>query len=240
MELVTELSVVVPVFNESEVIEQLVLDLEREIVARYPGAEAIVVDDCSSDGTGEILARVARERPWLHVEHADANAGHGPSVSRGLALARGEWIFQLDSDGQVVVGEFAKLWERRLAADVVLGVRVRRRDPAHRLVLSKVVALVVSALARRRLRDPNVPFRLVRRDVWEDLRPLVGPEPLAPSILVAVGAAVRGRRIAEVPITHLPRARGTSSLRSVRLVAFSLRGLWQLLAFRARLARSSS
>jgi dolichol-phosphate mannosyltransferase len=239
VELVTKLSVVMPVFNEGDVIEQLVLDVEREIVAHFPGAEAIVVDDRSTDATPGILERLARERPWLHVEHADANAGHGPSIVRGLALARGEWIFQLDSDGQVVVAEFAKLWACRLDADLVLGVRVRRRDPAHRLLLSKVVAAVVSALARRRLRDPNVPFRLVRRDVWEDLRPLVGLAPLAPSILLAVGAAARGRRIAEVPITHLPRARGTSSLRSARLVAFSLRGLWQLLVFRARLARSS-
>ena len=101
-------------------------------------------------------------------------------------------------------------------------------------------AVVASALAHRRLRDPNVPFRLVRRDVWEGLRPLVGPAPLAPSILVAVGAVVQGRRVIEVPITHLPRIRGRSSLRAGRLVAFSLRGLWQLLSFRVRLARLKS
>ena len=81
-------------------------------------------------------------------------------------------------------------------------------------------------------------FRVFRRELWDELRPLIGPETLAPSIFLVVGAAVRGRRIVEVPVTHLPRSGGTSTLRAWRLVSFSLRGLRQLLAFRRELRRS--
>ena len=227
-----------PAHNEAEGIEELLLDIERELAQRDHAAEVVIVDDASTDNTWEVLERIARTRRWLRVERAPRNAGHGPSVVRGLDLARGEWIFQLDSDQQFVVAELARLWEARNDADLVLGVRVDRSDPPHRILLSHAVRLVVSVLAGRTLRDPNVPFRLLRRELWHELRPLIGTGTLAPSILTAVGAAVAGRRIVEVPVTHLPRAHGTSSLRRWRLVRFSLRALWQLVGYRLALARA--
>jgi dolichol-phosphate mannosyltransferase len=232
---VTSLSIVMPAFNEAEVIEQLVLDLEREVVSELPDVELVVVDDCSSDGTGAILDRLTDKRAWLTVEHATVNAGHGPSVVRGLRRASGDWVFQIDSDGQFEVADFWKLWERRSDADLVLGVRIARQDPGHRLVLSRIIALTVSMLARRRLRDPNIPFRLIRRELWDDLEPLIGPTALAPSIQVTVGAVARAWRVIEVPVRHLPRTRGSSSLRSLRLVSFSLRGLRELITFHRQL-----
>jgi glycosyltransferase involved in cell wall biosynthesis len=232
------LSVVLPVFNEEAGIEDLILELERELLPLVEPLEVILVDDCSTDESPRILDRLAEDRDWLHVHHAEQNAGHGPSVMRGLGLARADWIFQIDSDRQFLVAEFGDLWSRSEDADLVLGVRADRHDPLHRLVLSRAVRWVVSALALRRLRDPNVPFRLYRREVWEDLRQFMGPETLAPSIFVTLGAVRRGWRVVEVPVTHLRGTREVSTLRKWRLVKFSLRGLGELLAFRYKLARA--
>lgn len=231
-----------PVYNEAAVIEPLVLELERDLLDRLEGAETevIVVDDCSTDGTGQILERLARDRRWLTVVRARVNAGHGPSVLRGLRRAEGDWIFQLDSDRQFLVEDFHSLWRCRDDADLVLGVRVNRRDAGHRIVLSRVIAATVSLLARHRLRDANTPFRLVRRALWEDLEPLIGQRALAPSIMVSLGAARRAWGIREVPVTHLPRAHGPSSLRALRLLSFSLAGLRELLAFHRRLERAAT
>jgi hypothetical protein len=99
------------------------------------------------------------------------------------------------------------------------------------------VSLVVSLLAGRRIRDPNVPFRLIRRGLWQELAPEIGEAVRAPSILIALGAAVRGARIVEIEVTHLRREHGPSSLRPLKLIRFSLGGLVELLAFRLR-ARS--
>jgi glycosyltransferase involved in cell wall biosynthesis len=235
---VIDLSVVVPVYNEAGSIEALVRDFERELVPRFERLEVIVVDDASTDETPQILERLAHERPWLDVRRAEQNAGHGAAVMRGLRAARAEWIFQIDSDGQFVVAEFPLLWERRDECDLALGVRADRHDPLHRLALTRVVRLATSLLAGRRIRDVNTPFRLLRRSVWTDLEGLIGPDTLAPNILVTLGASVRGRRVVNVPVTHLARERGTSTLKALRLIRFSLRGLGQLLAFRYRLARS--
>jgi dolichol-phosphate mannosyltransferase len=155
---------------------------------------------------------------------------------RGLRRASAEWIFQTDSDGQFVVAEFPLLWEQRHESDLVLGVRAQRNDPTHRLLLTRAVRLAASLLAGRRIQDVNTPFRLLRRFLWTELEPHIEPDTLAPNILVTLGAAVRGRRIVNVPVTHLAREGGTSTLRTLRLVRFSLRGLGQLVAFRYRLA----
>ena len=153
--------------------------------------------------------------------------------------AQGDWLFVLDSDGNIPAAGFWHLWEERGEADLVLGVRLDRRDPRHRLLLTRAVRVVVSRLSGRPLQDANVPFRLLRRELWDELAPLVGPDVLAPSILVSVGAAARGRRVVEVPVEHRPRAGDVSSLRRLRLLGFSARGLAQLLRFRLRLRGAS-
>ena len=229
------LSVVVPVWNEQATIGQLVKDLDAELAPLVERLEIIVVDDASTDRTPAILRCLAAELRNVRVLRAERNAGHGPSVLRGLAAASGDWIFHIDSDGQLVVADFGRLWRRRESADLVLGYRVRRRDPVHRLVLSRVVAACTSLLVGRRLRDPNVPFKLLRRALWADLAPVVPPDTLAPSILLVAAAVRRGWRIEQVPVTHNPRAVGRSSLRAVRLLAFSARGLGQLVRLRVRL-----
>ena len=236
--LMTDLSVVVPVYNEAGSIEALIRDVARDVLPLVRDLEVIVVDDASTDDTAVILTRLAREFPWLRVHRAPRNAGHGSAVARGLDLARAEWVFQIDSDGQFLVSEVSRLWSRRSDCDLALGVRTERHDPAHRLILSLVVKIATSLLAGRRIRDTNTPFRLLRREVWADLRPLVGNGTLAPNIFVTVGAALRGWEVVEVPVSHLPRSTGVGSLRPLRLVRFSARGLGQLIRFRARIARA--
>jgi glycosyltransferase involved in cell wall biosynthesis len=235
----TSLSVVIPAWNEAAVIEDLLTDLRRELAGRFRSLEVIVVDDCSTDGTAAILDRVAQVWGELRVEHASVNRGHGPSVAHGLELAGGDWIFQTDSDRQFPPAEFWRLWERRTDADLVLGGRTVRRDSRARLVLSTVINAVVSALVARRVRDANTPFRLVRKELLHDVRPLLGDAPRAPSILVTVAAVARGWRVLEVPVTHLARTHGTSSLAAWRLVRFSLAGLLELLRFRYELTRAA-
>jgi dolichol-phosphate mannosyltransferase len=225
------------VHDEERTIGALVRDLEHDVLAVVPSAQVIVVDDASTDGTPQLLADLQQSRPWLHVKRLDVNVGHGRAVRQGLDSSRGDWIFGLDSDGQFVVADFALLWARRDEAELVLGVRQRRHDPRHRLVLSQLVARVSSLLARRRLKDANTPFRLLRRDAWEDLSPTLEATALAPNVLMTVGAGLRGWRILELPVRHLPRSGTPSTLRALRLVRFSLRGLAQLIVYRRRVCR---
>jgi dolichol-phosphate mannosyltransferase len=226
-----------PAWNEASVIERVVAEIQREIGRVVPAFELVIVDDHSSDGTGEILDRIAEQDGRINLEHSEHNRGHGPSVAHAIDSSAGEWIFQLDSDGQIPVDQFRRLWELRGDADLVIGVRVARSDPRHRLVLSWLIARVVSRLAGSSIRDANAPFKLFRRSVWDDVRAVLPSEPLAPSLALALAAAKRGRRTKTVPVHCLPTTHRPSSLRAIRLAIFSLRGLRELLAINRKLAR---
>ena len=212
------LTVVMPVYNEQPVIADVLADVARNVLDLVPGSELIVVDDCSTDGTPALLAAAAVADPRITVSRNTVNSGHGISVRNGFGAAQGDWIFQIDSDGQVELDQFAAFWAVRDDADLLMGVRVHRHDPLHRLMLTRVTRLVVTALARRRLKDANVPFKLVRRDLFTHLAPLIPTNAFAPSIMVALGAARSGARITELEIRHLSRPHGKSTIRVFRLV----------------------
>ena len=229
-----KISVVMPVFNEAAVIERVVDDVVREVVGVVPDGEIVVVDDCSSDETPALLERLAARQACVRVLRNGTNQGHGPSLVRGLDEARHRWIFLMDSDAQFVTREFGSLWELRNDADLVLGRRRARAGARHRSALSRVLETIVSRLARRRLPDPNVPFKLFRRSIWRDLRVVVADDAHVPSVMIAMGAALRGWRIEHVPVTHLPRTHAPSSLRGIRLARFSVAAVAELFAFRRR------
>lgn len=214
-----DLSLVLPAHDEEAGIEAAVRDAVAAARRIAPGAaEVIVVDDGSTDGTGAILDRLADELEELDVVHRRPNRGHGPALLLGFDRARGRWIAHLDTDEQIPADQLERLWPERERAPLVLGIRTDRADPRHRLVVTAAVRTLVSALARQRLRDANVPCKLIDRDLWASVRPLLPDDTFAPSVALAVATARRGQAIVQVPVRHQARAHGSSSLHPVKLV----------------------
>ena len=232
-----DLSIVMPVYNEAHVIEDVVAELTDQVCRHLPHSEIVMVNDASTDATPHILDRLATADSRVRVFHAAHNGGHGPALRRALDESRGTWIFQIDSDGQQLPAEFWELWRRRDHAELVMGVRQIRRNGRHRVVVSAAARALNRALGGGNIRDVNVPFKLIHRDVWDDVRASIPQRPVAPSLLVAVGAAVRGWRIDQVRVTHLPRRHGTSTVDLRALIRLSAGAAAELVAFRARLAR---
>jgi dolichol-phosphate mannosyltransferase len=234
-----ELSIVMPVYNEANVIEDVVAELKRDVCDRFERAEIVMMNDASTDATATILDRLAAEDERVHVRHAAANGGHGPALRGALDASRGDWIFQIDSDGQQVAAEFWDLWERRAGADLVMGIRQIRRNGRHRVLVSAGARYLTRAIGGGNIRDVNVPFKLFHRGVWNDVKESFPREPVAPSMLMAVGASVRGWRIDQVSISHLPRRHGPSSVDLRNLVRLSWGAFAELVRFRSQLARRS-
>jgi glycosyltransferase involved in cell wall biosynthesis len=222
-----------PVYNEQDALPEVLAELRAVVLDRIPECELVIVDDHSTDGTPALLA--ALDDPRVRVIRAERNRGHGPSVAAALRAARGEWLLQLDSDAQVVLEDFWRMWPEREHADLVLGIRRPRHDPAHRLVLSVLLRAVVRVLGRGRgVHDVNVPFKLLRRELWDRLAPAMPEEPIVPSALIVLGALRTGARITEMPIVHRARSSGTTVLIPTRLLWLSLRAAVELATFRPR------
>lgn len=229
------LSVIMPAYNEAEGIASAVDAVRLQVLDRVPDSELVVVNDGSRDATGSLLDAIAQRDPRVRVIHK-ANGGHGPAIMTGLAAARGEHLFLVDSDDQVPLEGFAALWaaigQGRGAA---FGVRRVRQDARLRKLLTVVIRFSLVILFGVRLHDANVPFKLFPRALWDAARSHIPDGTLAPSLLLAVFAASRRYDIACIEVGHQDRRTGTVSIRRWKLVKFCARGLRQLLAFRTSL-----
>lgn len=231
-----QLSVVMPAYNEADGIHVAVDAVRSNVLDRIPQSELVVVNDGSRDGTGEILDAIAALDPRIRVVHK-ANGGHGPAIMSGLGASRGAYVFLVDSDNQIPLEEFAPLWAAvQGGKDAAFGVRRVRHDADLRKVLTVVIRQSLRLLFGVRLHDANVPFKLLRRSLWDDARPLIPDGTLAPSLFLAVFAARRGYAIAFIDVTHKDRETGTVSIKRWKLVKFCARALRQLLDFRRALA----
>lgn len=222
-----------PAFNEEGAIADAVDEVRQAILDRVEGSELLVVNDGSTDGTGAILDRLAADGR-IRVIHR-ANGGHGPALRTGIEAAGGTYLFLLDSDRQIPLDGFGDLWAQALECDGVFGVRRNRNDPRSRLWLTLVIRLVVQALFGVSMRDANVPFKLLRRSLWEDARPFIPEDTLAPSLFLALFVGRGGYRVVFADVSHRRRSSGVPSIRYWKLIRFALRGFGQLLHFRLRI-----
>ena len=226
-------TIVMPVYNEEECIEE-VLRSWSMVLKRYPGSELLVLNDGSTDRTAEILERIGDDNPLIRVINKK-NEGHGKTIYTGYAEAVRSghgWVFQTDSDGQIAPTDFPALWNARSESDLVLGFRKYRNDPAHRLVLTRIMSPMIYCLFGISLKDANVPFRLMRREYLETLLVKIPPGTFAPNVFLSILAARDDLDLQDIPVTHIKRKTGKESLVNVKLVKGGLRIAKELIAFR--------
>ena len=215
-----------PVYNEEAALPGVLSAWTTELDRLGLDYRLCVYDDGSGEGTVRALEELARRHPRIAV-YRHSNRGHGPTILRGYREAEGEWVFQVDSDGEMSPAGFESLWRRRDDYDLLIGSREGREEPPLRWLITAVSRLTVRALFGRGVRDVNAPYRLIRRSrLQELLRDLPG-EPFAPNVILS-GLAARARlRIEELPVPCEGRRLGRSSLTSPRILKGSVRSFFE-------------
>lgn len=233
------LTVVMPAYNEQACIEAAVDDVRHHVLDRVPESSLLVVDDGSTDATGEILDKLAKEDARIEAVHR-RNGGHGPALMTGLDRCRSTYVLLVDSDLQIPLHEFAPLWTEVVdtRSDAILGVRRNRDDPRIRLALSRLIRYSIRGLFGVELRDANCPFKLLRSSIWEEARSLIPADTLAPSLFLAILIKRGGYSYKEREVAHARRGAGEVSIKRWSLLRFCTRAFRQLLAFRRRLRAS--
>ncbi|MEX0600557.1 MAG: glycosyltransferase family 2 protein [Rhodothermales bacterium] len=232
------LSVVMPVYNEQDGINEAVADVQKHVLSCVEGSELVAVNDGSRDNTGLLLDNAAKEDYRINVIHQE-NQGHGGALMTGLNRARGEYLFLVDSDSQIPLNGFARAWEMvQEGRDGVFGIRRNRQDPRIRLALSALIRHVLRVMFSTRIYDANVPFKLVHRSIWERAARHIPPDTLAPSLFLALYANTNGYDVCEMDVPHKERDTGEVSIQRMKLVKFCATAFGQLLSFRRELRRA--
>lgn len=159
-----DLSVVIPVYNESENIKTVLDDWHSELEKNNISYCFIIVNDGSKDNSIEVIKSLDYEI-YLLDKH---NSGHGRSIRLGYDFSvnqiKSDFILQIDSDGQCKTEYFKSFWASRKDNDFVLGVRTSRGDGLIRKLTSKVSLIATSILTSINLKDPNTPYRLFNHE----------------------------------------------------------------------------
>jgi glycosyltransferase involved in cell wall biosynthesis len=220
-----------PAYNEEENVAETVRRALDEIGPLVDGSiEVLVVDDGSTDRTPQLADELAAADPRVRVHH-QANRGYGGALRAGFANAAGELICFSDGDLQFDLREMGRLLDRlndpvKKPVDVVIGYRMKRRDPPHRIFIAKTYNAIASVVFGLRVRDIDCAMKLFRRRAFDGL-PLGTDSPfLSAELLIKLKA--RGEGIAQVGVTHYPRAAGTNTGASFRKILRTFRDIARL------------
>lgn len=233
------LSVFFPAFNEEGNIQTTVSQAIEVLKSLNLNYEIIIVDDGSTDKTGEIADRLAAEIPEVRVVHHQPNRGYGGALRSGFENAKSEWVAFTDADGQFDFSEIKKFLAKTNEADLILGYRLGRADSLTRKLFTWGWSLLPWILWGLNVRDYSCGFKLIKREVFEAVRPIESEEKVF-QIEFLVKAKKKGFRFTEVGVHHYPRREGSPTGANLRVVWKSLRDLltlWRSLSPKAN-ARS--
>lgn len=227
---VPALSYFFPAHNEADNVEPLVAEALAVLPELSERFEVIAVNDGSRDGTGEFADRLAAEHPGVvRVVHHPINRGYGAALRSGFRAARYPLVCYTDGDRQFRLRDLGRLLERLDDGDrpdVVIGYRLRRADPALRLVYAWLYRLCLRLFFGLKVRDPDCACKVFRREALVGIRLESGGAFLSAELLLKL--RVRGRRIVEVGVPHYPRTAGRPSGANPRVVVRAIRDFWRL------------
>ena len=186
-----DLSVIIPAYNEAAGIRAVLADIQSVV----PDAEILVVDDCSTDGTGDIAAaagaRVIRHR---------SNRGYGGALKTGIRAAHSDAVVVLDADGQHNARYIPSLADMLEDYDIAIGERTNAyRVAGARLPGKILLGWVVNMVAGTRIKDINCGFRAARRDELAHILPLL-PDGFSFSTTSTLAYLKLGRSVGFLPM----------------------------------------
>ncbi len=201
------ISIIIPVFNESESIAYLLEEVKSVMEVNELNYELIVVNDGSEDNTHEVLDKLTKNIKELLVISLRKNYGQTAAMSAGFDISRGDIVITLDGDLQNDPNDIPKLIsEINTGYDLICGWRFNRKDKLiNRRIPSKIANKLIAKVTGLKLHDYGCSLKAFKKEIIDDVK-LYGELHRFLPIL----ASIEGARIKEVKVNHRSRKYGSS------------------------------
>ncbi len=226
------LSVVIPAYNEEANLARCLTSVSAVLKRLKLESEIIVVNDGSSDKTGEIAKSFLKKIPGLKIVTNNPNRGYGGSLKAGFLAARKDFIVMTHADNQLDFSEVDKFLDlqSQTGADIVSGVRAGGGDAFYRTFLRWGWNTLVRALFGYLASDIDCGFKLFRRQILDRVN-LPSDGAMIDTQLLA-GSRARNLKVVEIPIRHYPRTAGVATGENPQVIMKAIKELavfwWQL------------
>jgi glycosyltransferase involved in cell wall biosynthesis len=226
---IDELSVFFPTFNEEASIGETVEKTKKILEKVAKNWEIIIVNDGSTDRTGEISNNLAKDTRIKVVTHIE-NKGYGASLKSGFYNSKYSWIAFTDSDGQFDFNEIVKFIEKQKEtnADLVIGYYKKRQVSKFKIITSRMWELAVMILFGLHVHDIDCGFKLVSKLVIDKIPKLESERGAFISSEFLIKVKKANFKIVEIPVTHYPRTKGKGTGRNIRVIIKSFVDLFRL------------
>lgn len=207
----SRVSILIPAFNEEAGIAAVLDDVRREMDASGVEYEVIVIDDGSTDKTGQL----ARSKGAIVIAH-DTNAGYGAAIKSGIERARFEWLVIMDADGSYAAKDLISILPADGSFAMIVGARtgVHVEIPLMRRPAKWFLGKLAEYLSGHRIPDLNSGLRVFQADLMRRFFSLL-PDGFSLTTTLTVAALTNGYRVNFVPINYYAR-KGRSSIRPIR------------------------
>lgn len=202
------LSLVIPCYDEEANLRPLIKAVRAAVNPLNVPYEIVITDDCSKDGSWEILKQFAKEDPRIRVQRFAFNCGESAASWAGLKAARGKYLVTLDADLQNDPKDLPRFLEALKQYDCVCGSRVETRgkgDNFVRIASSRLANCVRNSLSGERISDAGCTYRAFRRECIENLKFFKGMHRFLPTLF-----KMEGFTVTEITVANNPRFAGQS------------------------------
>src|SRR5204862_897590 len=230
----TDLSLVIPVYNEEDSLPLLWPELRSVLESERLTFEIVFVDDGSRDRSAEIIRGLREADPRVRLVRLKVNAGETAATDAGFHAARGRLVVTMDADLQNDPHDIPVLLRHLDHWDAVTGWRVNRGagDSPLRRVSSRVANRVRNWVSDESIDDSGCTFRAFRRECLRGLTLYRGFHRFIPTLL-----RLQGYRVMEMPVAHRPRRFGRSKYGIMNRVFVALVDLLVVRWMKSRLLR---
>lgn len=210
-----------PFYNEEDVIEEVVRSLILQCQKNGLRVKLILVNNGSSDKTGEIINRLKGEFNIIKSVTIGKNKGYGYGIRRGLAVCDSSYIGYMWGDGQIKPIYLVRVAKELLSdstLDICKVVRVKRYDGLKRNLITKMYNFLFSALYLTKVRDVNGTPKIFKRSLYEKINLVSNDWFLDAELLIK--AKNMKLKVKEIPAIFTPRAGGSSNVGYLTIFEF--------------------